>query len=223
MLENILKKSVKKGISIVSAGAIFLSGIGAGGCVNYHSKSVPVIEEIVSGYEEVPENIEEPIEFEEEGLDMKDFLDKDYLIVGPEHFLENKTLKEYVKHRENEGFKIGLADIEKVDEFYASEVTGSLKNFIGEVSSSGSLKYVLLVGKRDNVPASYFYNDSQRKGFGDNAFANLEGDVVPEIAIGRIPSENEEELENSLEKIISFEQSNSWENYENVFVAAADR
>ncbi len=84
-------------------------------------------------------------------------------------------------------------------------------------------RYVLLAGT-----GSYDYRDF--RGYGDcmvpplmvstprglyasdNRLADLDGDKVPDIAIGRLPAETPEELKRMISRIVSYEKGGGWKN-----------
>ena len=150
----------------------------------------------------------------------------DYVIITHDDLYDSALrLAEY---RKNQGLKAAVVRISEVyDEFsYGIFTPRAIKDFLVYAYTSWSLrpKYVVLLGD-----ANYDYKDNFKYGepnmiptyfvpgeFGliptDNWFVDVNGDVVPEMMIGRISVKNAVEANSVIDKIINYEtaQDASW-------------
>jgi hypothetical protein len=145
----------------------------------------------------------------------------DYLIIAPAGLLE--SARRLAEHRESQGLKTMLADIEDVrDEFSASQAAPeAVHAFLAHAHAKWAQapRYVALIGD-----GSFDYRD--HLGFGkpqtpaelvmtpdgafpsDNALGDVaEEDGVPEFAVGRIPVFDKAELERYIDKVVAYEQA----------------
>lgn len=86
------------------------------------------------------------------------------------------------------------------------------------------IRYVLLAGDvcadvAINIPTCY-YDSTAMSQFGgdatiasDNPYADLDGDNVPELAIGRIPADSAEQLQQVLARVMAFEQQRDFSSW----------
>lgn len=127
------------------------------------------------------------------------------------------ALKDWIIHRQQQGHTIGLLP----NSLSAEDLRASIR----ESAKSGRLKYVVLVGDstRDrNDPRSaerllvptYHAEAKVNVHWGsepeiatDNWFADLDDDDIPDLAIGRLPADNPDELRRMVGKIIAYETS----------------
>ena len=144
----------------------------------------------------------------------------DYLVIAPEELKD--AAQSLADYRQSQGLKTMVVLLEDImDEFntgiYSPE---AIRDFLTYAYQNwrGHPKYVVLLGE-----GTYDYKDN--KGFGDNLmptlfgatpyglapsdnlYADVDGDHVPEMAIGRIPVLTSDELQYSLGKIITYEGS----------------
>ena len=109
--------------------------------------------------------------------------------------------------------------------------TLEIRNTLRNIARRGPLKYVLLVGDADvqmaysqplravSVP-TFYYEAKIIKKWGpepviatDNPFGDLDGDGVPELAVGRLAADNVRELSQIVDKILYYERlppSGTW-------------
>jgi len=143
----------------------------------------------------------------------------DYLVITPEEL--KKTAWKLAYYRQGQGLRTEVVVLEDIyDTFnYGIVNPGAIKDFLTYAYHhwANRPQYVVLVGN-----GTFDYKDNQGYGdnllpplmsstpFGlfasDNKFADVVGnDGVPEIAIGRLPVLNAEELEEMINKIITYE------------------
>jgi len=124
-------------------------------------------------------------------------LAEDILVLAPEEF--HPALSAWKTHREKQGYKI------KVVTPGEDPRATVLRN------RAEDLRFVLLVGDVKQVPAHVFHAEIIKKWekdprvANDNHTADLDGDHVPDVAIGRIPADTAEEAKTMLGKVIAYE------------------
>ncbi len=136
------------------------------------------------------------------------------LVIAPDEFVP--ALKAWKEHREKQGMKVTVkppaADLRE------------------EVRGAGGPSYVLLLGDVKHVPCTYAAADTIRvwerdtRIATDNHAADLDGDEIPDVAIGRIPADSREEAEAMLGKIVAYETSRdfgTWRRRVNVVAGIA--
>jgi len=151
----------------------------------------------------------------------------DTLVVCPIDF--QPALKEWERFRAAQGHVIQVVEPPATAE--------QLTAFVRGIGKSGQLKYVLLVGDvadgrarlsgaaRTTVPTNYLPAKVNIR-FGsvphiasDVPYADLDGDDVPDLAIGRIPADDAAELTRVLRKSMRYEQQaehGDWERRLNI-------
>jgi hypothetical protein len=145
----------------------------------------------------------------------------DFVILAPSVF--HQQLSALKAKREGEGLRTMIVDIEDVyDEFAAGVHTSqAVKDFLqyAKESWNGKPSYVLLVGdatadprnysglggtQADLIPTGWVDTDSMEAS-SDEILADLNGDGISEIAIGRLPVRGIDDLAAMLAKILSTE------------------
>ncbi len=147
----------------------------------------------------------------------------DYLIITSLNLLD--SAQRLAAHRSSQGMISMVVDIEDIqDEFsYSLAAPEAVHDFLTYVYENWSTvpRYVALIGD-----GSYDYKDYLGYGYptvpsvlvqtdegfypSDNFFVDVVGDDnVPEFAVGRIPVVDTVELDNYIDKLISYEQSNA--------------
>jgi len=100
-------------------------------------------------------------------------------------------------------------------------MTLQIHELVASEHDAAGIKYVLLVGTYDQVPTKYVYSPSSEYGYADfnykptdwyygvpkwnDSTVGLMGGNIPEIAVGRLPVKNADELERTLAKIVDVE------------------
>ncbi len=140
-------------------------------------------------------------------------LGSDTLVICPDEY--RSALAPWLAYRKKQGHRITLV---------ASLATAyENRKMIQKVAANGALKNVLIVGDsgdRENRAASQVPTDFVKARvnvqFGsdpeiatDNRYADLDGDGLPELSIGRMPVDSPLELTRQIKKIIRYETSNS--------------
>jgi len=144
----------------------------------------------------------------------------DMVIIGHGDILE--ALKPLKAFRESQGWTVALIDVEDLyDEFsFGTKTPQAIKDFIDRAHSHWQrpIRFVLLVGDASYDPRNYQgYGDfdlvptrlidtDYMETSSDDWFVDLNGDGLPEIAIGRLPLQKLIEAETVVSKIIDYEQ-----------------
>lgn len=138
----------------------------------------------------------------------------DTVVVCPKVF--RQTLAPWVKYREKQGHEIRIISSEGSAE--------EIRDRIRKVAKEGSLKNIVIIGDADpamdtdpkvrarSVPI-HFAEATVNIHWGkekdiptDNWYADLDDDKLPDLAIGRLPVDSQEELKLVLGKIFAHEQ-----------------
>lgn len=160
----------------------------------------------------------------------------DYLLIGPQGFLD--AAKPLMEHRRRQGLKVTSVSIEQVyEEFgFGEPRPEALREFLSYAFHNWrkpSPRYVLLLGDgsydfRDYlgtgvsnrvpplmVKTSYLWTAS------DPAYVSVNGeDLLPDLAIGRLPAATVAELETMVAKILAYETGRA--SFEGPVVLVAD-
>lgn len=130
--------------------------------------------------------------------------------------------QELAHYREGQGIKTMLVDLEDImDEFnYGISNPEAIHGFLAYAYATWrkAPKYVLLAGDGtydykdnmgigDNLVPTLMAETPQIISPSDNLFADMDGDHVPDIAIGRLPVLTAEELQGVINKIIAYEST----------------
>ena len=128
----------------------------------------------------------------------------------------------WATYRQNDGLNVSVVDVDDVyDEFdYGVKGSDAIREFINYTQTSWQTApgYVLLMGDASYDPKNYtgdgFHSyvpvrlvDTLYEETGsDEALADYDDDGLSEVAIGRIPARNPQQITDALNKVISFEQ-----------------
>jgi hypothetical protein len=142
----------------------------------------------------------------------------DTVVVCPAAF--RTALEPWMKHRTKQGHEIALVSNLKTPLEIRAEIR--------EIAKGKALRFVVLVGDADPamkrrkdiravcVPAHYakakvnILWGSEPEIATDNWYADLNDDVVPDVAIGRLTADTPAELSRIVEKIIAYENSSDF-------------
>jgi hypothetical protein len=157
----------------------------------------------------------------------------DYLIITSDELKD--AASSLAAYRAAQGYRTMIATVEDImDEFnYGIYSPEAIKNFIAFAKRQWSIgpKYIVLAGG-----GTYDYKDYLDMGGqqvppmmvatpdglvpSDNYFADINGDHIPEIAIGRLPASSSDELRGIIGKIIAYEKSATGEWAKKVLLVA---
>ena len=149
-----------------------------------------------------------------------DDLNANYLIIAHPNFINDK-LHEYVSHRSAQGFNIDVINVLDIYQKYSNgmPLPSAIQSFIQQHAKDNPLTHLLLIGGNSYDYRNYlgldsisfmptFYSHSRDFGFftpSDNPFSDLDGDDVPEIALGRWPVRTVEELAIIIDKSLNWQ------------------
>jgi len=151
----------------------------------------------------------------------KETLGADYLVIAPREF--SATAAPLLAHRSRQGLRVKLASLQDVyDEFGFGETRPeAIRDFLSYAYhhwQGPKLRYVLLLGD-----ATYDFKDFLQTGVtnkipplmvktsylwtvSDPALGAIHGDdILPDVAIGRLPARNPDELRVMVSKILAYE------------------
>jgi len=147
----------------------------------------------------------------------------DLVMISHRDFLE--SLQPLRKLRESKGLKVALIDVEDLyDEFsFGNKSSKAIKDFLASAKANWrrAPRFVLLVGDASFDPKNYFglgdldfvptklIDTQYLETASDDWFVDLNGDALPEMAVGRIPVQTPEEATVVVSKIIGYEKSSN--------------
>jgi hypothetical protein len=142
----------------------------------------------------------------------------DYIVITPPE-LKN-AVQALSAYRQGQGHSTKVVDLEDImDEFnYGIYDPEAIRTFLAYaynnwqtapryvvLAGEGTYDYRNILGYGDNLVPTAMVNTPDGLFASDNYFADVNGDYLPEIAIGRLPVVTEEELQKILDKIIKNE------------------
>ena len=158
----------------------------------------------------------------------------DYLIIAPAQLAN--SLQNFINWREQKGLNVELVELGNIySEFSDSTQSSSIRDFISYALtywSDPKPKYLLLVGGISLLPSNrlkskYAYiPDLHEDSVSIDELYSInqyENDSKPDIALGRFPVNNKEELNNVIAKTVNVEDSLSFEDYPTAFTFLTDR
>ncbi len=157
----------------------------------------------------------------------------DYLIITHPYFAGNEDLQQLIDLRKSQGLSVKMAYTDEIyDQFSDGEKSPvGIKNFLTYVYNNWQKPaptYVLLVGDGNYavrspsaqevnfIPVYHFQTIKFGAAVSDTWYALVSGtDLIPDYFIGRLPARTNEELNQMLEKILSYEthpSNGEWRN-----------
>lgn len=128
----------------------------------------------------------------------------DYLVVSHSSFQEQAERIAALKN--GDGHQAAVLSVERAYDRYTTGIVeaNALKALIQELAGAGRLRYVLLLGDdsfdpqdfmgmglESFVPSLYAWDGQFGRVPSENLYADLDGDGIPEVAIGRLPAQDE--------------------------------
>src|SRR5205085_1141966 len=145
----------------------------------------------------------------------------DFVILSHRDFLDRA--RPLAALRQAEGLSVAIVDVEDVfDEFsFGVKSPQAIKDFLGFARSSWQKapRFVLLVGDASLDPKNYLglgdsdlvptklIDTASMETASDGWLADLDGDGIEDLAVGRLPVRTAAEAEAAVSKIINYEQS----------------
>jgi len=181
-----------------------------------------------------PENLE-PIST---GLNLMDSQNAaDYVVIGPSDLLE--PIEPLLEHRESQGLKVISIPIDVIfDRFsYGKPEPEGINSFLRYARDNWVTppKYVLLVGDATYDPRGYISNPNTNRvptymvntTYGgetasDLPYVQFDDDMLPDLAIGRVPAQSSKQVQIFVEKLISYENHSRENVWQQKILAVAD-
>jgi len=137
----------------------------------------------------------------------------DTVVVCPARFQE--TLMPWLEYRESQGHRIavipGRGSAEEIRRAIAARAAGGKLRFVlivGDATASPAVDALDRTVPTFTVPAQVNVLWGSEPEIGtDNRYGDLDGDGVPELAVGRIPADSPAELRGILGRVIAYETS----------------
>lgn len=142
----------------------------------------------------------------------------DYLIIAPSKF--HKDLEELREHR-GKDHTVLMVDPESL---YALAPKGSrreetIQGFVRDIyqRTNGELKYLLLVGDDTavNLPEEIPVGKYGGEILSDAFYGDIEGDKIPEIAVGRLPASNSKSVQDFVANVLDYENGTKSQTLQN--------
>lgn len=161
----------------------------------------------------------------------------DYLAIGPVDLLN--SLQPLFDHRKNQGLIPMAIPVEAIyDQFnYGFAEPQAIQSFLKYAHGNWdrSPRYVILLGdstydprgylgpsEANQLPTFFTYTVYGGETATDIPFVQMDGDSNSEIALGRIPAQNPQQVKLWVDKILRYEQDTSSEDWETKVLAIAD-
>ena len=128
---------------------------------------------------------------------------QDVLVVAPKEF--EPSLAAWREHREKHGMKVATAAP-------SADLTATVRNAYEK--SGKKLRFVMLVGDVDKVPCTLVARKATGPLAGmesdpniatDAPYGDMDGDGVPDLAVGRVPADTPAEAKEYLDRVVAYE------------------
>lgn len=149
----------------------------------------------------------------------------DFVVLAHPSFMptsarENHPLNEFINHRRQQGWDVSLVDISAVQVHYGGgmPLPGAVNRFLADAQAAAGTSHVLLVGSdsydyRDHlgmgtlsfIPTHYAETFVVKHSPSDGLLADIDGDGVSDLALGRWPVRTLDDLEATVQKVFDFE------------------
>ncbi|MBS7654149.1 hypothetical protein KEJ43_03660 [Candidatus Bathyarchaeota archaeon] len=143
------------------------------------------------------------------------------LIIGPESYVDE--IQRFIDFKMSRGIAALYFSTEFINRsLQGSDIASKIHHFVAREYEQSGIKYLLLVGTYEQVPTKYVYSPSSEFDVADfnykptdwyygvpdwdDSKIGLLGGNIPKIAVGRLPINNEEELNQVISKMISVEK-----------------
>jgi len=145
-----------------------------------------------------------------------------YIIITPPEWANNTNLTQFAEWKTQKGIPTAIFNTTYIYENYPGKDSSSkIRNFLTDAYNQWNIRWVLLAGNTsiipiryfwtglDNVPSDYYYaalngtfDDNENELYGE--FSEI--DWIPELYVGRLPASNLTELENMINKTLTYEK-----------------
>lgn len=146
-----------------------------------------------------------------------------YVIITPPEWTNNPSLTLFAEWKTQKGIPTTIFNTTYIYNTYSGiDNQTKIRNFLKNAYDEWNIQWVLLAGDTDKIPIRYFWTGSEYVP-SDYYYAALNGsfddngnelygefdeiDWIPELYIGRLPASNQTELENMINKTLTYEIS----------------
>ncbi len=181
-----------------------------------------------------PANMERILDYE---IDIKNITGADYIAIGPPDLLE--PLKPLLDIRQDQGLSVIAVPIETIYDYfnYGLPEPEAIRSFLRYAVTQweNPPQYVLLVGDATFDPRGFisppganqvptFMIDTLYGGetASDILFVQLDQDQLPDLAIGRIPARESNQVRDYVDKVRGYEQTNASQEWRSRVLAVFD-
>jgi len=148
-----------------------------------------------------------------------DFAPVDYLVIAPKAL--HQSLTPLMEFRQQQGYQTALLSTQQIYDTYASGTPSpfAIQSFLQQMLPENTElpKYLLLVGDFSYEILEYetslqmlpsFFMDTSLAGetVSDFPYADLDGDFKPDLAVGRVPTSDPDQLADWVDKLLKYEK-----------------
>jgi hypothetical protein len=147
-----------------------------------------------------------------------------YVIITTPDWANNPNLTQFAEWKTQKGIPTTIFNTTYIYENYSgSDNQTRIRNFLKDAYDKWNIQWVLLAGDTDKIPIRNFWTGSGYNVPSDYYYAALNGsfddngnnlygefgeiDWIPELYVGRLPASTENELENMINKTLTYEIS----------------
>lgn len=147
-----------------------------------------------------------------------------YVIITPPEWANNTNLTQFAEWKTQKGIPTTIFNTTYIyDNYPGDDNQTKIRNFLKEAYDQWNIQWVLLAGDTNNIPIRNFSTGSGYTVPSDYYYAALNGsfddngnklygefgeiDWIPELYVGRLPASNIAELENMINKTLTYEIS----------------
>ncbi|MFB0562611.1 MAG: C25 family cysteine peptidase [Candidatus Lokiarchaeia archaeon] len=148
-----------------------------------------------------------------------------YVIIAPPDWADNTILTQFAEWKTQKGIPTSIFDTDYIYnnvKYNGTDNPERIRNFLKDAYDNCTIYWVLLAGDTGKIPIRYFWTGSGYNVPSDYYYAALNGsfdnngngnygefgeiDWIPELYVGRLPASTEGELEDMINKTLTYER-----------------
>ncbi len=148
-----------------------------------------------------------------------------YVIIAPPDWANNTNLTQFAEWKTQKGIPTSIFDTDYIYnnvKYNGTDNPEKIRNFLKDAYDKWNIQWVLLAGDTGKIPIRYFWTGSGYNVPGDYYYAALNGsfdnngngrygefgeiDWIPELYVGRLPASTEAQLEDVINKTLTYER-----------------